>query len=587
LPVEDHSRKIRLTKYLNLNRIDHTNMNNISSTLTNWTEIFSGWIAMPLIIILIGTGLFVTLSLGFIQIRRLKHSFQVVLGKYDNPDDEGDVTHFQALSAALSATIGIGNIAGVALAVRIGGPGALFWMWVTALLGMALKYAECTLSHRYRVIHDDGSASGGPMYYIEKGLGAKWKPLAIFFATCAVICSFCTGNMNQANTIGQAFANHHEILLNKYKVDSLDIDHHFYRDIYNADSGYLLFQSNHTITQSELDTLKKDSVTSLTELHTNKIIGSTLFEALTIKNNNIILFAKDHTITENDIPYLIKNNYDSVLIKKLGLPEWISGLIIATLVGLVIIGGIKRIAALASKLVPTMAALYVSGAIIILLTHLENIIPSISSIFREAFSLEAGWGGLITVIMWGVRRGLYSNEAGQGSAPIAHAAAKTKESAREGAVALMGPFIDTIVVCTMTGLAILSTGVLESTDLTGAQLTREAFRDGFSFAPDIGSFIVNIAILLFAYTTMVAWSYYGDRSIEYLAGPKAIKPYRWVYVFFNFLGAVLPLSFVWNFGDIALSLMTIPNLIGVILLTGSLKKITADYFNKSHIPYNL
>ena len=477
MPVEDHSRKIRLTKYLNLNRIDHTNMNNISSTLTNWTEIFSGWIAMPLTIILIGTGLFVTLSLGFIQIKRLKHSFQVVLGKYDNPDDEGDVTHFQALSAALSATIGIGNIAGVAIAIRLGGPGALFWMWVTALLGMALKYAECTLSHRYRVINEDGSASGGPMYYIEKGLGPKWKSLAVFFASCAVICSFCTGNMNQANTIAQTFAS------------------------YNV-------------------------------------------------------------------------------------PIWFSGLFIALLVGLVIIGGIKRIAAVASKLVPTMAVLYVLGALIILINHANYILPSFISIFKEAFSLEAGWGGLLTVIMWGVRRGLYSNEAGQGSAPIAHAAAKTKESAREGAVALMGPFIDTIIVCTMTGLAILSTNVLNTTDFTGALLTREAFRSGFSFAPDIGSFIVNIAVLLFAYTTMVAWSYYGDRSIEYLAGPKAIKPYRWVYVFFNFLGAVLPLTFVWNFGDIALSLMTIPNLIGVILLTGSLKKITADYFNRSHIPYN-
>lgn len=451
-------------------------MNDFTSTLEHLTEVFSGWISMPLTIILIGTGLFVTLALGFIQIRRFKHSFEVVSGKYDNPDDEGDVTHFQALSAALSATIGIGNIAGVALAVRLGGPGALFWMWVTALFGMALKYAECTLSHRYRVIHQDGSASGGPMYYIEKGLGPKWKPLAVFFATCAVICSFCTGNMNQANTIAQTFAT------------------------YNV-------------------------------------------------------------------------------------PIWLSGGLIAFLVGLVIIGGIKRIAAVASRLVPTMAVLYVVGALIILLTHFENIIPSFVSIFKEAFSLEAGWGGLLTVIMWGVRRGLYSNEAGQGSAPIAHAAAKTKESAREGAVAMMGPFIDTIIVCTMTGLAILSTGVLQSTDLTGAQLTREAFRSGFAFAPEIGSFIVNVAVLLFAYTTMVAWSYYGDRSIEYLVGPHAIKPYRWVYVFFNFMGAILPLTFVWNFGDIALSLMTIPNLIGVIFLTGGLKKITNEYFSREHIPY--
>ncbi|MBH22137.1 MAG: sodium:alanine symporter family protein [Candidatus Marinimicrobia bacterium] len=451
-------------------------MHELTTTLENWTEIFSGWISLPLTFILIGTGLFVTIALGFIQLKRLNHSFAVVSGKYDNPDDEGDVTHFQALSAALSATIGIGNIAGVALAVRLGGPGALFWMWVTAVLGMALKYAECTLSHRYRVIHEDGSASGGPMYYIEKGLGPKWKPLAVFFATCAVICSFCTGNMNQANTIAQMFLTY-----------------------------------------------------------------------------NVSIY--------------------------------VSGVVIAALVGLVIIGGIKRIAAVASRLVPTMAVLYVLGTMVIIITHSENIMPSFAKIFTEAFSLKAGWGGLFAVIMWGVRRGLYSNEAGQGSAPIAHAAAKTKESAREGAVALMGPFIDTLIVCTMTGLAILSTGVIESTSLTGAQLTREAFRQGFSFAPEIGSFIVNCAVLLFAYTTMVAWSYYGDRSIEYLAGPKAIKPYRWVYVFFNFMGAILPLTFVWNFGDIALSLMTIPNLIGVLFLTGILKGITTEYFAKEHIPY--
>mgnify|MGYP001045975483 FL=1 len=451
-------------------------MYELVTTLENWTALFAEWISLPLTFILIGTGLFVTIALGFIQIKRLNHSFAVVSGKYDDPDDEGDVTHFQALSAALSATIGIGNIAGVALAVRLGGPGALFWMWVTAVFGMALKYAECTLSHRYRVIHEDGSASGGPMYYIEKGLGPKWKPLAVFFATCAVICSFCTGNMNQANTIAQTF------------------------------------------------------------------------------------------LTYN-------------------IPIWVSGGVIAALVGLVIIGGIKRIAAVASRLVPTMAVLYVLGTMDIILCHYQNIIPSFAKIFTEAFSLKAGWGGLFAVIMWGVRRGLYSNEAGQGSAPIAHAAAKTKESAREGAVALMGPFIDTLIVCTMTGLAILSTGVIESTSLTGAQLTREAFRQGFSFAPELGSFIVNCAVLLFAYTTMVAWSYYGDRSIEYLAGPKAIKPYRWVYVFFNFMGAILPLTFVWNFGDIALSLMTIPNLIGVLFLTGTVKNITSEYFAKEHIPY--
>ncbi len=451
-------------------------LNNIGGLLTQWTAAFSGWISIPLIVILLGTGIYVTVRLRWIQLRKLKHSFAVVGGKYDNPDDEGDVTHFQALSAALSATIGIGNIAGVALALRLGGPGALFWMWMTALLGMALKYSECTLAHHYRTIHDDGSASGGPMYYIERGLGPSWKPLAVAFASLAVICSFCTGNMNQANTIAQTVSTY-------------------------------------------------------------------------------------------------------------GVPVWVTGLIIAVLVGLVIIGGIKRIAAVASRLVPAMAILYVGGALIIFLSRPSAILPSFISIFREAFSLEAGWGGLITVLMWGVRRGLYSNEAGQGSAPIAHAAAKTKESVREGVVALMGPFIDTLIVCTMTGVAILSTGVLESTSFTGAALTREAFRTGFSMAPLVGSIIVNSSVFLFAYTTMVAWSYYGDRSIEYLFGPQAIRPYRWFYVLFNFLGAILPLAFVWNFGDIALSLMTIPNLIAVVFLTGTLKVMTHEYFSRTHLTF--
>ena len=448
----------------------------IGQILTDGTIIFSGWIAVPLIFILLGSGLFVSIRLRWIQLRKLGHSFDVVGGKYDDPDDEGDVTHFQALSAALSATIGIGNIAGVALALRLGGPGALFWMWMTALLGMALKYSEATLAHNYRTIHEDGSASGGPMYYIERGLGANWKPLAVFFAILATVCSFCTGNMNQANTIAVTFATY-------------------------------------------------------------------------------------------------------------GVPTWATGLIIALLVGMVIIGGIKRIGGMASRLVPGMAILYVGGALYILISNPGTILGSLASVFREAFSLEAGWGGLITVIMWGVRRGLYSNEAGQGSAPIAHAAAKTKESVREGAVALMGPFIDTLVVCTMTGLAILSTGVLDSTAFTGAALTREAFRAGFGDQAQLGSIIVNASVFLFAYTTMVAWSYYGDRAIEYLLGPKAIRPYRWAYVFFNFLGAILPLVFVWNFGDIALSLMTIPNLIAVVLLTGTLKVMTNDYFSRTHLTY--
>ena len=446
-------------------------------SLDSLTSQISTIIATPLIPILLGSGLITTISLRFIQIKRLKHSFDVLSGKYDNPSDKGDVTHFQALSTALAATIGIGNIAGVAFAIQKGGPGAIFWMWMTAILGMSLKYAESTLALKYRIFDKDGKASGGPMYYIEKGLGKKWKSLAIFFAAFTIIASFCSGNMNQANTIAQT-----------------------YNDNFN-------------------------------------------------------------------------------------IPFWLSGLILSFFVGLVIIGGIKRISVFAEKLVPTMSLVYVLSSIFILILFYDKIIPSFQLILNEAFSLKAGIGGLFTVIMWGIRRGLYSNEAGQGSAPIAHAAAKTKEPVREGVVALMGPFIDTIIICSMTAFIILSTGALDS-NFEGALLTKEAFTRGFYFAPFIGSTIINLSVLLFAYSTILAWSYYGDRCVEYLFGSTKLNVYRYFYILFVFLGCILPVNFVWNFGDIALTLMAIPNLLAIILLMNIVKSLTNDYFSRKHTKYN-
>jgi len=257
------------------------------------------------------------------------------------------------------------------------------------------------------------------------------------------------------------------------------------------------------------------------------------------------------------------------------------------LVGLVIIGGIKRIAGVASRIVPVMAIIYCGGVLVILALHYNNIFDSFLSIFTGAFSLKAGfWGGFVTTMMWGIRRGLYSNEAGQGSAAMAHAAAKTEESIREGIVAMMGPFVDTIVICSMTGIAILCTGVLGSApDLTGVSLTRTAFEAGFAFYPQIGTFIVTVSVFFFAYSTMVSWSYYGDRACEYILGKRAIRPYRWVYVFFVFMGSVLPLAAVWNIGDIALMMMSIPNLIAIILLSGKLKQMSKEYFSKTHLTY--
>ncbi|MFC1783413.1 alanine/glycine:cation symporter family protein [Planctomycetota bacterium] len=470
-----------------------------NSNASEWTYLelipkrMGYFISFPLIIILLGTGLLITISNKFIQARKLGHSFKVVAGAYDDPKDEGDVTHFQALSAALSATVGIGNIAGVAIALRWGGPGALFWMWITAALGMSLKFAECSLAHRYRIIHEDGSASGGPMYYITQGLGKNWRWLAILFATCAVLCSFCTGNMNQANTIADS--------LREYDLSKI----HF--------PGFLLDDENH-------------------------------------------------------------------------IHSWIVGIVVASMVGVVVIGGIKRIATVASKIVPTMAILYCGGALIILVLNYDNIGSSLARIFKEAFVPEAAIGSAFMVIMWGIRRGLYSNEAGQGSAPMAHAAAKTDEPVREGIVALMEPFVDTLVICTITGVTILSTGALDNfPDLTGAPLTRQAFETGFGDAWWLGNAIVTISVFFFAYSTMISWSYYGDRACEYLFGAKAIKPYRFVYVFFNFLGCILPLAVVWNVGDVALSCMAIPNLVAVIFLSMVLKKMTDKYFSKKHLTY--
>ncbi len=526
---------------------------------------------MPVMVIaLLSFGLFITLRLGFIQIRKFGHGLKVITGRYEGANVLGDVSQFQALSTVLSATVGIGNIAGVALAIHFGGPGALFWMWVTAILGMAVKYAECTLSIIYRRTNTDGSVSGGPMYYIERGLGKRWKWLAVCFATFAVICSFLTGNGVQANTV--------------------------------ADTMQSAF----------------------------------------------------------------------------GIPKVFTGLITATAVGLVIIGGIKRIGLVAARLVPLMAILYVGGAIVILLLHHTELLSSLALIFTSAFNPQAGAFGIgsgvfMMTFVWGIRRGLFSNEAGQGSAPIAFAAAKTDEPVQVGVVALLAPFVDTILICTMTGLVIITTGSWEAhhpahldlnhpevtfvidgdshqdvayepgapmtlrvedgipvdgtfsyygfdvdtiyTDASrlalfkgsitimggvavavdmdentfthlhtgviqnGAPLTAAAFERGLSPLFPGGQYLVTICVLLFAISTSISWSYYGERSIHYLFGDRSIFYYRLMYVTMHFAGAILTLGLVWTFGDIMLGLMTFPNLIGLFALSGVVYKATKKYFD--------
>ena len=478
--------------------------------------------SIPLmIIVLVGTGIFVTLKLFFPQLRYFWHGIKVTMGKYDDPNDEGDLNHFRALATALSATVGIGNIAGVATALYYGGPGAMFWMWVTAFFGTTLKYAECSLSLKFRDIDEDGHTAGGPMYTIEKGLGIKWRWLGVAFACFAVICSFATGNAIQSFTLSD--------------------------QIYSEVS---------------------------------QVLGTAHF--LTTKH---FIFS-----------WL-----------ELSVQQVINGIVISTIVGLVILGGIRRIGRVTGFLSPFMAVFYVIAALLILIANFSDLSESFGLIFKMAFNPPAQIAGaagggfliMLNTMLWGVKRGLYSNEAGQGSAAIAHSTAKTKFAIREGSVAMLGPFIDTIIICSLTGLVIISTGAWHHTEfyvtridpnfsgelMNSSILTSFAFKQGLSWLFEYGDKIVTLAVLLFAISTAISWSYYGDRSANYLFGKKATVPYKWVYVLFVFIGAIAQLEAVWAFGDAALGFMTFPNLLSIILLSGVLKKMSKDYFSIKHIEY--
>jgi len=448
-------------------------MNEWLTTLTAWTGTIAGYVwGMPAIILLVGTGLYLTFTLRFIQFRGFRHAWDLISGKYDKSDDPGEVTHFQALSTALSATIGTGNIAGVATAIAFGGPGAVFWMWITALVGMATKFTSCTLALQYRYLHPNGEVSGGPMYTLRDGLGLPW--LGTLFAVFALIASFGIGNMVQANSV----------------VDGLR--------------------------------------------------------------------------------YLIPNIEHFRLLV---------GLVLAIAVGLVIIGGIQRIAHVAAVIVPFMAVAYCMAALVILGLHIDRIPGALWVIINHALNPWAVGGAAIGEAMrYGVARGVFSNEAGLGSAPMAHAAARTQEPVREGLVAMLGPFIDTIVICSMTALVIVIMGQwgdARPQNMEGAALSAHAFTQGIGH---FGGWIVGLGLIFFAYSTIIAWSYYGDRSAEFLFGPGAVLPYRVVFSMLVVVGAYMPLHLVWNFADIANILMAGPNLISLILLSAVVKKLSNQYF---------
>lgn len=445
-------------------------------------------VSLPfLIVILILGAIFFTFWYRWINVRGFKHSINIIRGKYDNPEDTGEISHFRALTSALSATVGLGNIAGVAIAIQLGGPGAVFWMLVAAVFGMTAKFSSCTLSQMYRQTNSDGSISGGPMYYIDIGLkqiGGGWAPLgkvlAIIYALMVMGGALGVGNMFQVNQTAEAF-----------------------RSTFGLPAG----------------------------------------------------------------------------------ANWVIGIVVAILVGLVIVGGIKRIGAATSRIVPAMCGLYVCVSVLIILMNITRIPETIGLIFRLAFTGNAFYGGFVGVLVWGIRRASFSNEAGLGSAAIAHAAAKTEEPVREGLVAMIGPFIDTIIVCLMTAMVVIITGAWNDPSLSqsdGITLTTKAFESAIGWFP----LILTISIGLFAYSTMISWGYYGERGWIYLfdhfggIGLKTVIIFRLIFVLFILVGAVYPLRAVLDFSDAMALGMAFPNIIGSVILAPRVLEKVRDYWNR-------
>ena len=425
-----------------------------------------------MLLLIVGTGLFLTIRLKGIQFTQLGYALKLALSPKksakagDSEHADGDVSHFQALMIALAATIGTGNIVGVAGAIIIGGPGAAFWMWITALVGMATKYSEAVLAVHFRQNDDKGMKVGGPMYYIEKGLGWKW--LAVLFALFGTIASFGIGNMSQSNSV-----------------------------------------------------------------------------AVYVEAN-------------------------------MGLPTWITGIVLTILVGLVVLGGIKWIANVSSLVVPLMAAIYIVGGLIALILNAELIPGAIATIVGAAFSMEAGIGWLVgTVIRYGVARGVFSNEAGLGSAPIAAAAAKTDHACRQGLVSMTGTFLDTICVCTITALTIVMSGLYNVEGANKNALTGDAFN--MLLPGEWGGMFITIALIFFAFSTILGWSYYGEKCLYYLGGAKGRFIYRVIFTVFVYIGCTMELSLAWDISDTFNGLMAIPNPIGLLALSGVVVAQTKDF----------
>ncbi len=463
-------------------------LNTLNDVLNNVDNFIWG---MPLIILILFTGILLTVRLRGLQVRHLGKAFHYVFHNED--DGEGEVTSFGALCTALSATIGTGNIVGCATAIVAGGPGALFWMWLAAFFGMATKYAEGMLAVKYRVIAEDGHALGGPFYYIEKGMGKNFKWLAKLFCIFGTMVGlFGIGTFTQVNGITSAV-------------------------------------------------------------------------------NNFFDSSNVHTIS------LFGMNYSISVV--------VAGIIVTVCVGLVIIGGIKRISKVSEIIVPFMAVTYIGVCLLIVLTHLPQVPVAFGQIIQSAFGLKAAAGGAIgamTVAMQkGIARGIFSNEAGLGSAPIAAAAAQTNEPVRQGLVSMTGTFIDTIIVCTMTGLAIVMTGAWDM-GLEGVAVTTKAFALGLPFPAKVSAFILMMCLVFFAFTTILGWAYYSERCLEYLVNGKkfVITVFKWLYILAVFIGPFMTVSAVWTIADICNGLMAFPNLVALLALNGEVVSETRGYLER-------
>lgn len=452
---------------------------------------------VPLMVLILAGGLLLTVRLGLLQVRKLPLALKWMIKNEEEAEGaRGEISSFAALCTALSATIGTGNIVGVATAVGAGGPGALFWMIVAAFFGMATKYSEGLLAVKYRVVAEDGHSLGGPFYYIERGMGAKWKWLAKLFAFFGVCVGlFGIGTFSQVNGIASAV------------------------------NGFFDPNNQHSV----------------------KIL-----------------------------PFLGEYSWSVV----------IASLILAFCVAAVLIGGVKRIASVSQIIVPFMAIIYVVFVIILVICNITEVPAAIVTIVKAAFNPRAVTGGvvgsMIVAMQKGVARGIFSNEAGLGSAPIAAAAAQTKEPVRQGLVSMTGTFIDTIVICTLTGLSIVLTGAWQVEGLEGVQVTTYAFQNGLPFPAEVSSFILMLCLVFFAFTTILGWDYYSERCLEYLSGGnmKHVKVYRWIYILAVFIGPYMTVSAVWTIADIFNGLMAIPNMIALFVLSGVVVKETKDFFRR-------